>query len=121
MTTPNEPAPSPTESPPPVPSPAPLAGRAARPGYRRALLATLVWAGVNLIVTLLVSGPPPSPRAAGAFTGALLFVTLVAGLITSRIARRVRPHGWPFWQLLLLALPFYLILRVISSGALATS
>ncbi len=75
-----------------------------------ALLATSVWALANVALTLAVSGPPPSPRAAGAYLGALLIPFLVAALITWLIARR-RPNGWPFWQLVVLALPVFLVVR----------
>jgi hypothetical protein len=69
---------------------------------------------VSLIVVLLTVGPPPSARAAGAFTAGLLIPTLLAALVTGLIARRVhRPHGWPFWQLVLLALPVSLFFRLL--------
>jgi hypothetical protein len=80
--------------------------------YGTALLATLVWAGVNLAVTLVVAGGPPSSRAAGALVGSLLASSLLAALITWLVARR-RP--WAFPQLVALALPFFLLFRLLSA------
>ncbi len=97
----------------------PYPGQQANPSGRRtgfgiALLAALVWPAANLVVTLAIAGSPPSAGAAGAFTGALLIPTLVAALATWLIARR-RPHGWRFPLLVLLALPFYLVIRVLAA------
>jgi hypothetical protein len=81
-------------------------------------LASAVWAGVNLVAALLVAGPPSSSEAAGAFVGALIIPVLLAALITWAIARRPspsRPQGWSFGMLVLLALPFYLVLRLVAA------
>lgn len=94
--------------------PSPPSG--ARTGFGTALLAVLVWAGVNLILTLAIIGLPPSAHAAGAYTVGLIVPMLLAALATWLIARR-RVGGWPFWQLALLALPFYLVLRIVLAGA----
>lgn len=80
--------------------------------YGTALLATLVWAGVNLVLTLAFAGGPGSSRAAGQLVGSLLFPTLLAALVTWLIARR---RGWPFPALVALALPFFLLFRVVSA------
>lgn len=88
---------------------------AVRTGYGRALLASAVWAVVNLVLIVVVSGPPPSPRDAGSLTFGLLAPTLLGALVTWLIARR--RVGWPFWLVVLLALPFYAILRVFFSAA----
>lgn len=100
----------------PYPGPAhpgqpPRPGR--KTGFGTALLAALVWPAVNVVLTLAISGLPPSAEAAGAFIGALLIPTLLAALATWLIARR-RPHGWRFPLLVLLALPFYLLVRVLA-------
>lgn len=92
-------------------SPSPSGGKT---GFGSALLAALVWAGVNLILTLAIIGLPPSAEAAGVYTVGLLVPVLLAALITWAIARR---RDWAFWKLVLLALPFYLILRVVLGGA----
>lgn len=86
-----------------------------RTNFGTALLATLVWPAVNLVLTLAIVGPPPSAEAAGAFIGALLIPTLVAALATWLIARR-RRAPWKFPLLVLLALPFYLLIRVLAAA-----
>lgn len=111
--------------PPPGPDQQPLGGPPAAPqaapqgtGFGKVFLASAVWAGVNLVVTLLVTGPPPSSEAAGAFVGGLIIPVLLAALITWAIARRPnprRPQGWSFGMLVLLALPFYLVLRLVAA------
>lgn len=90
-----------------------------RTGYGRSLLATLVWAATNLVVTVIVMGPPPSPRAAGTFTAGVLVPSLLAAVLTWLIARRARPR-YPFWLVVLIALPFYLLFRVVASGVFST-
>lgn len=80
-------------------------------GYGRSLLASLACAGVNLLVIIIVVGAPPSARAAGYVIGSLLATAAIAALPVWLIAR-TRSSGWPFWQLALLALPFFLVLRV---------
>ncbi len=71
-----------------------------------------------MVLTLAITGPPPSAEAAGAFIGALLIPTLLAALTTWLIARR-RPHAWRFLLLVLLALPFYLLIRVLAAAGSA--
>ncbi|MQA13423.1 MAG: hypothetical protein GEV09_04390 [Pseudonocardiaceae bacterium] len=107
------PPPEPGRSGEPQQPPSPSGGKT---GFGSALLAALVWAGVNLILTIAIIGPPPSAEAAGAYTFGLLVPVLLAALITWAIARR---RDWAFWQLVLLALPFYLIIRVLLGGATA--
>jgi hypothetical protein len=88
--------------------PPPVGQRPRRTRFWRALGASAVWAVVNVVLVLAVSGPPPSARAAGQLVGALIIPTLLAGLAVWAIARR-RP--WAFWLLLLLAAPFFWVLR----------
>jgi hypothetical protein len=107
-------APPPHGWPPRSPSQVPF--RYPHAGYGRSLLAGLVWAGVNLAVIVVLFGPPPSPRAAGAVTGSLVGAALLTGLAVWLIAR-TRVSGWPFWQLVALALPFFLVLRLVLTAA----
>lgn len=89
------------------------AGRAPRKvSFWRTLLAALVWAAVNVIAALVITGGPPSSRAAGAFIGQLIVPTLVAALVAWLIARSAS-RIWRFWQLVLLTLPFYLVVRLL--------
>lgn len=80
------------------------------------LRATLVWAAINLIVALVVAGGMPAPRVLGAFIGGLAVMTLLAALATWACAR-VKKTGWRFWQLTLLALPVFLVLRLVFLAA----
>jgi len=91
----------------------PAAAGRSGPSYGRALLATLVWPALNLVALFALLGAPGSPRAGGEITGSLLLSSLLAALITWRVARRVTTRS--FWQLALLALPFYLVLRLLGA------
>ena len=94
--------------------PAPAVGRpAGRTSFLAALGAAAVWAVVNLALVLGLAGPPPGAGAAGAFVGRLLLPTLFAALCTWLIARR---RGWSFWLLVLLAAPFFWVLRALTIG-----
>lgn len=86
---------------------------ARRTGFGLAFLAALVWPMVNTLVTLIVSGPPPTAGLAGQYVGSLLIPTLLAALAVWLIARR-RRQPWRFPLLVVLALPFYLVLRVLT-------
>lgn len=96
--------------------PQPAGPTGGRSGFGSALSAALVWVGVNVVLTLAIVGLPPSPEALGAYMFGLIVPLLLGALVTWLIARR-RPGGWPFWQLVLLALPFYLIFRIVVAGA----
>ena len=89
--------------------PAPDHADHAGPSYGRALLATLVWAALNVVAMFALLGPT-SAEVAGAAIGGMLVPSLLAALITWRVARRVATRS--FWQLALLALPSYLLLRL---------
>lgn len=108
---PQQPYPGPAHQNPQPPGPA-----GGRTGFGSALSAALVWVGVNVVLTLAILGLPPSARAVGVYMFGLIVPLLLAALVTWLIARR-RPGGWPFWQLALLALPFYLIFRIVVAGA----
>ncbi|MFC4004870.1 hypothetical protein ACFS2C_23665 [Prauserella oleivorans] len=93
---------------------APLA-QGKRAGFGSALLAALVWVPVNFVIALLVAGAP-SAEQAGAFIGASIVPAVLAGLVTWLIAKRSTP-AWAFWKLVLLALPFYLLVRLLLASA----
>jgi hypothetical protein len=75
---------------------------------------------VSLLLLLALAGPPSSARAAGAVVGTLVFSALLAALPTWLIVRR-RPGGWPFWQVALIGLGFFLVLRLIVAAGAAGS
>ena len=70
---------------------------------------------LNIVLLVLLSGAPESAEAAGRVVGSLLVVVLLAALATWLIVRRRAP--WAFWKLALLALPFVLLLRVLTAAA----
>jgi hypothetical protein len=97
---------APEQSPPPIGQPPPGTR------FRAALGAAAAWAAVNLVLVLLVLGPPGNARVLGAFLGALVVTTVLAALIVWLIARR---RGWPFWLLALLAAPVFWVLRALAN------
>lgn len=108
-------------SPPGPPSGGPVADdpSARRTGFGRALAATALWAGVSLVLLLLLS-TPASSEAAGAALGTLGFSALLSAVPTWIVVRR-RPGGWPFWQVVLVALGFYLLTRIVLVAGAASS
>lgn len=82
-------------------------------GFGRAALAALVWAALNLVLTFAVFGGPSSAETAGRTIGALLVAVLIGALAAWLITRK--RARWAFWKLALLALPFFLVMRVIST------
>lgn len=80
------------------------------PSYGRTLLATLVWAALSIVALAVFLGPPASAEAAGRAVGALLIPSLLAALITRQVAKRVAVRS--FWQLVALALPAFVVLRL---------
>lgn len=92
------------EEPPPLP--------AGRTPFPLALVATLVWAAVNLVLVLVVSGLPPSAALMGRTVGSVALTALFAAVVTWVVARR---HGWAFRVLLLVAAPCYWVLRALTS------
>jgi hypothetical protein len=97
--------------PPHVEHPPPPVGQRRGTRFVTALGAAAVWAAVLVVLVLAFSGPPPSSRAAGALLGSLLVSSLVSALVVWAVARR---RTWPFWRLVLLAAPVFLLLRLIS-------
>ncbi|NIJ10875.1 hypothetical protein FHU38_001219 [Saccharomonospora amisosensis] len=83
-----------------------------RNGFGTTLLATLVWVPVNFFVAVAILGGLPSARVAGAFIGSMIVPAVVAALATWLIARRSE-RQWEFWKLVLLALPFFLVIRIL--------
>lgn len=90
--------------------PPPPVGRAAGTGYPTVLGATALLAAVNVALIVVLAGPAPSARAAGGVFGALLVAMVLASLPTWLIARR---RALRFPLLVALALPFYLVFRLI--------
>lgn len=86
-----------------------------RTGYGMVLFCTLVWAGLVFVLTLVTIGPPQSSRVMIAFISDLVFASLLGGLVTWAVAQR-RQDRWPLWQLILLALPFYLLFRIVTAS-----
>lgn len=95
------------------PRPASEEHAAPRTPFPLALAATLVWAAVNLVLVVVVSGLPPSAELMGRTVGGLLITALFAAVLTWVVAHR---HGWALWVLLLVAAPFYWALRVLTAG-----
>jgi hypothetical protein len=90
--------------------PPPVGQSARRTRFAKALGAAATWAVVNLVLVLTVAGAPPGPAALGQFVGALIVPTLLAALVVWAIARR---RAWAFWLLVLLAAPFFWVLRAV--------
>lgn len=80
-----------------------------RTGYRRSFLATLIWLPVNVVVAIAINQDLPSSEQAGAFVGTALLPLFIGSLIVLGIARAAKSPAWPFWQLVLMSLPAYLI------------
>ncbi|WP_147254101.1 hypothetical protein [Pseudonocardia hierapolitana] len=91
-------------------APPPVGRRARRTRFVTALGATAFWAVVNVVLVVAVVGVPPGPAAFGQFVGVLILPTLLAALAVWAIARR---RAWPFWLLVLLAAPFFWVLRAV--------
>ncbi|HXV92488.1 MAG TPA: hypothetical protein VD813_04250 [Pseudonocardia sp.] len=101
---------------PPAPAhpPAEVGRPRPRTGFGRSTAAAAVWAGVNLLLVLVVNGLPPDGYALGRVVGGLLVPTLLAGLATWLVARR---RGWSFPLLVLLAAPFFWVPRAVLAAA----
>lgn len=84
----------------------------ARSTWTRVLGATAVWAVVNIVLVVLVAGPPPSAGAAGRTFGGIAVAVLLASLLTWVVVRR---HAWRFWVLVLAAAPAFWVLRAFTN------
>lgn len=109
---PHAPMPGAPPYPPAEEHPPPPVGQRSGTGYPAVLGATAVPAVANLLLTVVLAGPAPSARAAGGLFGALLVAMVLASLPTWLIARRRALH---FPLLVALALPFYLLFRLIAA------
>lgn len=89
--------------------PPPPVGEHRGTGYPPALLATLIWVAVDLVVVIAVAGPFASFPDAGRTVDGLLVPALVASLLTWLVVRR---RGGPFWLVVLAAAPLYGALRL---------
>ena len=96
---------------PPDVAPPPAAPRASGPGLGRALAAAATWAAVSLVLAFLVSGVP-SGDGLGVFLLGLGAPTLLTALVVRFLARH-RP--WSFWVLLVVAAPFFWVLRALQN------
>jgi len=96
--------------------PPPVGERAAGTGFGRPMLAAALWGVVNVVLVLLVSGPPPSGAAGWALGGMIVASVLVAGILTWVVARR---HAWPFWVLLLVTGLLFWVVRVATTAGVA--
>jgi hypothetical protein len=90
--------------------PPPVGRPARRTRFVAALGAAAVWAAVNLVLVLVVAGPPGGAAVLGGLLGALLVPTLLAALVVWAIARR---RAWTFWLLVLTTAPLYWVLRAV--------
>ena len=94
----------------PEPGPPPVGRPPTRTRFSAALGAAAVWALVNLVLVLVVTGPPGSAGSLGQFLGGLIVATLLAALALWGISRR---RGWSFWLLVLVAAPLFWVLRAL--------
>lgn len=115
---PHAPMPGAPPYPPHVEHPPPPVGDVGRTRYPRALGAASVWAAVNLVVVLVVNGPAPSAEALGRVVGSLLLAALLAALGTWLVLRR---RARAFWVVVLVALPFFVVLRLLTAVGGAAS
>lgn len=98
---------APEHDPPPVGRPA------RRTRFGTALGSAAVWAVVNVVLVVAVTGVP---AAIGRFVVALVVPTLAAALAVWAVARR---RAWAFWLLVLLAAPAFWVLRAVFIALLA--
>ncbi|NMH81474.1 hypothetical protein [Pseudonocardia xinjiangensis] len=101
------PYPAAQEHPPP-----PVGRPAAHTGILAALGAAAVWAGVNVVLVLVVAGAPAAGSDVARLVGALLVPTLIAALVVWLVARH---RAWSFWLLVLAAAPVFWVLRALST------
>ncbi|GAA3230327.1 hypothetical protein GCM10017691_23160 [Pseudonocardia petroleophila] len=115
---PHAPMPGAPPYPPHVEEPLPPVGGRGRTRYLRALGAAAVWAAVNLVLVLVVDGPAPSAEALGRVVGGLLVAALLAALGTWLVLRR---RASAFWVVVLVALPFFVVVRLLTAVGGAAS
>lgn len=108
---PHAPMPGAPPYPPYVEHPPPPMGDRGRTDFLTALGAAAVWAAVSLTLILLLGGAPTSARSLGRLVGILVLPTLFAATATWLVLRR---RARAFWVVALVALPFFLLIRVLS-------
>jgi len=108
MAAPAAPEPAPADPPGPTPS--------RSNSFGRNLLAALVWVVLLLVVAVAVN--PDGAERAGELFGRFFVAGLLAALVGWLITRRRRP--WPYWRLVLLALPFFLLFRLLAEAGQAS-
>jgi hypothetical protein len=112
---PHAPMPGAPPYPPDEEHPPPPVGRPRRgTGLGRAFLAAVTWAVVGLALVLLVDGLPAAADL-GRFVLGLVVPTVLTALAV-RFVARTRP--WSFWMLLLVAAPFFWVLRALQNFVL---
>jgi len=85
--------------------------------FGRAFLAALVWVGLLTVLGIALAADDAGE--AGYVFGQQIVAGLLAALVTWLITRRAK-RRWPFWQLVLLALPFFLLFRLLSVAGQAS-
>ncbi len=81
-----------------------------RTGFLRSLGATLVWAAAAVVLVAAVAGSRLTTYALGYAIGGAAVAAVAAAVPTWLILRR---RARAYWVVLLVALPFYVVLRVI--------
>ncbi len=81
-----------------------------RTGFGPPLAASAVWAVVLVAAVVVVSGPPPG---LGGIVRLLLSCALIGLLAATVTWVVVRKHAWPFWVVVLVAAPFFWLLRTV--------
>lgn len=104
------------------PPPGPMPPQVSQPvhsrtSYLRSLLATAIWLPVNFVIAIAVNQSLPSAEQAGIFLGTAVFPLLATSLVVWGIARATQSPAWPFWRLVLLALPAYFLLALVLNVA----
>jgi hypothetical protein len=96
---------------PPAVAPPPAAPRPPGLTTGRAFAVAATWAAVSVVAALVIGGAP-SPGDLGLFLLALGAPTLLTALAV-RFVGRVR--AWPFWLLVVVAAPFFWVLRALQN------
>lgn len=109
---PHAPMPGAPPYPPDIEPPPPQVGRPPTgASLGRAFLAAGVWAMIALGLVLLVDGAP-----AAADLGRFVLALIAPTVLTAPAIRVVaRTRAWSFWMLLLVAAPFFWVLRAVQS------
>ena len=99
----------------PVPGPPPAPPAPVGTSFGRSLLASLVWVGVVLVVTIAIAGPPASGYGLGLVLGRLVLPCLVSAWLVRRFfGHRRLAFGW----LVLASLPTFFVSFVVFGAIL---